>query len=118
MSEKAIPAGHHTVTPYLAIKNAPDALEFYKPAFGATETYKNIVAVRRLCEARGNPDTGILAAELRGDSMCPCRVRTALGRTNAERDVAEGADRAVVGRARRAAGFARQIFARPESHAS
>ena len=26
------------MTPYLAIKNAVDALEFYKKAFGATET--------------------------------------------------------------------------------
>jgi hypothetical protein len=25
-----IPAGHHTVTPYLTIKNAAKALEFYK----------------------------------------------------------------------------------------
>jgi PhnB protein len=34
MSVKAIPAGHHTVTPYLAVKNAAKALEFYKAAFG------------------------------------------------------------------------------------
>jgi PhnB protein len=30
-------AGHRTVTSYLAIKNAVEALEFYKQAFGATE---------------------------------------------------------------------------------
>jgi PhnB protein len=36
MSTKPIPEGHHTVTPYLAIKNAVEALEFYKKAFGAT----------------------------------------------------------------------------------
>ena len=30
MSAKTIPAGHHTVTPYLAIKNAVETLEFYK----------------------------------------------------------------------------------------
>jgi PhnB protein len=30
MSAKTIPAGYHTVTPYLAIKNAVEALEFYK----------------------------------------------------------------------------------------
>jgi len=41
---KAIPAGHRTVTPYLAIKNAAKALEFYKKAFGATESYKLINA--------------------------------------------------------------------------
>jgi len=38
MSVKPIPAGHHTVTPYLAIKDAVKALEFYKKAFGATES--------------------------------------------------------------------------------
>lgn len=34
---KPIPDGHRTVTPYLAIKHAAKALEFYKEAFGATE---------------------------------------------------------------------------------
>ena len=32
-----IPAGYHTATPYLIIKGAADAIEFYKKAFGATE---------------------------------------------------------------------------------
>jgi len=32
-----IPAGYHTVTPYLAIKGAAQAIDFYKKAFGATE---------------------------------------------------------------------------------
>ena len=35
---KPVPDGHHTVTPYLTIKNAAHALEFYERAFGATET--------------------------------------------------------------------------------
>jgi PhnB protein len=37
---KAVPDGHRTVTPYLAIKNAAKALEFYEKAFGATVRYK------------------------------------------------------------------------------
>ena len=37
---QAIPDGHHTVTPYLAINNAAKALEFYKNAFGAIEIYR------------------------------------------------------------------------------
>ncbi len=37
MSAKAIPEGHHTVTPYLYIKGAASAFEFYKKAFEATE---------------------------------------------------------------------------------
>ena len=51
MSAKAIPAGHHTVTPYLAIKNAVKALEFYKKAFGATESYKLMMPDGRLGHA-------------------------------------------------------------------
>jgi len=34
---KAIPAGYHSVTPYLVIDGAARALEFYKRVFGATE---------------------------------------------------------------------------------
>ena len=37
---KPIPDGYHTVTPYLIIKGAADALEFYKKAFGATELFR------------------------------------------------------------------------------
>ena len=37
---KPIPDGYHSVTPYLIIKGAADALEFYKKAFGATELFR------------------------------------------------------------------------------
>ncbi|MEN3362836.1 MAG: PhnB protein [Burkholderiales bacterium] len=37
---KPIPEGYHTVTPYLTIRNAADALDFYKRAFGATELFR------------------------------------------------------------------------------
>jgi PhnB protein len=37
---RPIPEGYHTVTPYLCIKGAADALEFYKKAFGATEVMR------------------------------------------------------------------------------
>jgi PhnB protein len=37
---KPIPDGYHTVTPYLYIKGAASALEFYKKAFGATELFR------------------------------------------------------------------------------
>ncbi|HLG19065.1 MAG TPA: VOC family protein [Bdellovibrionota bacterium] len=39
MAKKAnwIPEGYHAVTPYLTIRNAAKALEFYKKAFGAEE---------------------------------------------------------------------------------
>ena len=32
-----IPNGHHTITPYLVVKGASEAIEFYKRAFGAEE---------------------------------------------------------------------------------
>ena len=34
---KPVPDGYHTVTPYLSIKGASDAIAFYKKAFGAEE---------------------------------------------------------------------------------
>src|SRR5215469_11547573 len=34
---KPIPDGYHSVTPYLTIRNAGQAIEFYKRAFGAQE---------------------------------------------------------------------------------
>jgi PhnB protein len=37
MTVKPIPDGYHSVTPYLIVKGAGDAIEFYKRAFGATE---------------------------------------------------------------------------------
>jgi PhnB protein len=35
-----VPEGYHTVTPYLKIKGAAKALEFYKQAFGAVELFR------------------------------------------------------------------------------
>jgi PhnB protein len=37
---KPIPEGYHTATPYLSVRNAAQAIEFYKQAFGATETMR------------------------------------------------------------------------------
>jgi PhnB protein len=34
---KPIPAGYHTITPYLTLDEATNAIEFYKDAFGAEE---------------------------------------------------------------------------------
>ena len=35
-----IPAGYHSVTPYLSIRGAADAIEFYKKALGAKEVMR------------------------------------------------------------------------------
>lgn len=56
---KPIPEGYHTVTPYLVIKDAAKALEFYKEAFGATEQVR-----------MPTPDGKVMHAEIRiGDSQ-------------------------------------------------
>ncbi len=37
MAVKPIPDGYHSVTPYLIVKDASRAIDFYKKAFGAKE---------------------------------------------------------------------------------
>ena len=37
---KPIPEGYNSITPYLVISGAADALEYYKKAFGATELFR------------------------------------------------------------------------------
>ena len=63
MAEKVrfIPEGFHTVTPSLIVRDAASAIEFYKKAFGATET------VQRMTD----PQSGkIVHSELKmGDSI-------------------------------------------------
>lgn len=55
----AIPAGYHTVTPYLVCRSAADAIAFYTKAFGAKETVR-----------MPGPDGRVMHAEMRvGDSM-------------------------------------------------
>jgi PhnB protein len=55
---KPIPEGYHSVTPYLIVKSAAKAIDFYKQAFGATETLRV-----------PQPDGRIVHAELKiGDS--------------------------------------------------
>ncbi len=40
MSVKPIPEGYHSVTPYLIVKGADAAMEYYREAFGATELFR------------------------------------------------------------------------------
>ena len=40
MSVRPIPEGYHSITPYLLINGAAEAIEFYRRAFGATESFK------------------------------------------------------------------------------
>jgi PhnB protein len=56
---KPVPDGYHTATPYLIVKGAAKAIEFYKQAFGATEV-----------ERMEMPDGKIAHAEIKiGDSI-------------------------------------------------
>jgi PhnB protein len=58
MTTKSIPDGYHSVTPYLIIKGAADAIDFYKRVFIATELMR-----------MQSPDGKIGHAEIRiGDS--------------------------------------------------
>jgi PhnB protein len=40
MAVKSVPDGYHTVTPYLVVKGAARALDFYKKAFDAKELFR------------------------------------------------------------------------------
>lgn len=53
MSVNYIPAGYHTATPYLIVRGAAAAIEFYKAVFGATEVMR-----------MGAPDGSVAHAEV------------------------------------------------------
>ncbi len=60
VAKNRIPSGFHTVTPHLVIRNAAEAVEFYRRAFGAEE----------ICCMRGQDGKSIMHAELKiGDSI-------------------------------------------------
>jgi PhnB protein len=42
MAVRPIPEGYHSVTPYLIVKDAARALEYYKQAFGASELMRHV----------------------------------------------------------------------------
>jgi len=59
MSVKPIPDGYHSITPFLTVRNAARAIEFYKEAFGAVE--RGVMK---------GPDGKVMHAELKiGDSF-------------------------------------------------
>lgn len=35
-----VPKGYHSITPYLVVSEGTSAIEFYKKAFGAKETFR------------------------------------------------------------------------------
>ena len=59
MSVKPIPDGYHSITPFLTVRDAARAIEFYKQAFGAVE--RGVMK---------GPDGKVMHAELKiGDSL-------------------------------------------------
>src|SRR5258708_39315769 len=59
MALKPIPDGYHSVTPYLIVKGAARAIDFYKKAFGATELMRF-----------PGPNESVMHAEIKiGDSV-------------------------------------------------
>jgi PhnB protein len=59
MAVKPIPEGYRTITPYLAVEDAAEAIEFYQRAFGAKERGRML-----------GPDGKIAHAEIEvGDSL-------------------------------------------------
>jgi PhnB protein len=78
---KPIPDGYHTLTPSLVVRDAGRAIDYYKRAFGATETFR-----------MPTPDGRVAHAELKiGDSMvmlsdefpgASCRAPQSIGGTS------------------------------------
>lgn len=59
MPVNPIPAGHHTITPYIAVEDARGLMEFLKKAFSAVETHAPTT----------RPDGTVMHAEVKiGDS--------------------------------------------------
>ena len=59
MAVDPVPEGYHTVTPFLTLKDAAGAIDFYKKAFGAQERFR-----------MPTPDGKVAHAELQiGDSV-------------------------------------------------
>jgi PhnB protein len=65
MAVKPVPEGSQVVTPYLIVKGAARALDFYSRAFGATEVYRLVEPGGRVghCEFRIGGSTLMLADE-------------------------------------------------------
>lgn len=66
MTAQSIPAGYHTVTPYINIKGALEAIEFYKKAFSAKEIMRLTMSDGSIAHAEIEiGDSKIMLAETR-----------------------------------------------------
>ena len=78
---KPIPDGYHTLTPYISVKGARDALEFYKKALGAKELFHMDMPDGRIghAEMQIGESRFMLADEMpeMADAVPPARPRWA-----------------------------------------
>lgn len=75
-----IPEGYHSVTPYLVLRNAARAIDFYKEAFGAQELFRMPapggrighaelqIGTSKIMMADEHPEIGAVGPETRGGS--------------------------------------------------
>jgi PhnB protein len=83
---KAIPDGYHNVTPYLQVRGASNAIDFYKNVFGAAEILRTSGADGRIMHAEirigdsivmladENPQMGIMSPQTVGGSSVGMHV--------------------------------------------
>ena len=98
-----IPAGYHTVTPYLIVDGATAALEFYKQAFEATELFRMEAPGGKIGHAEfkigdspimladEHPEIGALGPHTRGGSPITLMIYVADADATFNRAVAAGA---------------------------
>lgn len=101
---KPIPEGYHAVTPYLIIKGAAQAIEFYKQVFGATEVMRIpdptsgrighaelVIGDSKIMLADEYPDMGFRSPEAYGGSSVSLMLYVGDVDAVAKRAVAAGA---------------------------
>lgn len=98
-----IPVGYHTVTPYLACRDAAGAIEFYKNAFGAQEVMRMPgpdgkighaelkIGDSRVMLADEHPQIGFVGPQQRGGSPVHLHLYVEDADALAERAVKAGA---------------------------
>ena len=75
-----IPTGYHTVTPYIIVRGAVKALEFYKEAFGAKEMFRMQLPNGRITHAEMKiGDSPVMLKKEMPATSCHCQSPATLG---------------------------------------
>ncbi|MFY9560110.1 MAG: VOC family protein [Terriglobales bacterium] len=98
-----IPKGYNSITPYLVIKGAAEAIEYYKKVFGATELYRMpapggrighaelVIGDSHIMLADESPEMGYRGPSTEGSSPVSLLLYVEDVDSIVERAVAEGA---------------------------